>query len=98
MRSVAEQGGAKFVHPPAQVLGREFMALRGNKKRCLMLLERPVSGVPLEWAEFRRRVRRIAPKLDKDRAATRPIPEHDRADAILRIWTPAGRLSRKLLR
>jgi len=82
------------VWAPEQVLTKESYSRRNGKRRYLLLLEETVACQTMSLSEFRTRIRRSVPQLDQSSPRTRPIVENDQADAILRLWTVAGRVLR----
>jgi len=91
---IRDSDGNRHVYAPQQVLGLENYPRGQGKKRYLLLSEAPDAGQAMTLASFRRRVRSLIPELDSDCPRTRPIANAVDADAILRIWTPGGRLAK----
>lgn len=87
-------GGPRYVTAPAQVLAQDsWVSSRGTQYEMLMLeASNADESVPL--SKFRTRVKRFEPALDCESPRTRAIENEDHADQILRLWTPAGRLSK----
>lgn len=89
------EGNVKYVYAPAQMIDEASYVLDNAKKKYLLMLESPDSSEPMTLATFRRKVKSYEPMLDKGNPRTRPIMSDEHADRILRLWTPAGRVSRR---
>ncbi len=83
------------VWAPERVLGVEKYDRGRGKLRYLLLLEAPkgIESIPL--GQFRRRIRKLVPELDRTSPRTRAIRNEEDADAVLRLWTRLGRVSRR---
>lgn len=88
-----KDGSRRDVYAPAQVLGTEHYKSSRGKHYTMLLLEAPNKSEPMSLSQFRRKVRARVPKLGSPNPRSRPIIEQDAADAILRLWTPSGRVS-----
>ncbi len=87
-------GGSRYVRAPAQVIGEEILTSRRGKKSLLFLLERLDVEETMPFAEFRGRIATVEPSLDRDKPRSRAIEDRAHADAILQLWTHAGRIRR----
>ena len=85
----------KQVYPPEQILNLDSYPRGHGKRRYLIHTEACNNGEPMGLNMFRKKIRRIVPALGKDSPRTQPIENTDDADAILRLWTPMGRIARK---
>ena len=90
---IADGIGNRFVHAPRQVLGQERYARGGGKQRHLLLSEAPTRAQEMSFTAFRRKIRRIVPRLDSKQPRTTAIQNSEAADFILSLWTPGGRLA-----
>ena len=79
----------------AQVLGQEEWVSSKGTSYSLLLLETPDAGEDLWLSDFRKKVKRFAPALDKESPRTQAIENDEHADHILRLWTPSGRISKQ---
>ena len=84
--------GEREVGCPQQVLGHDSVPAKKGKRRYLLLSEKPKNGQTITLSRFRRKVRKILPRLDKENPQTRPIVNNQAADFILSLWTPSGRV------
>jgi len=82
------------VWPPRQLLSIENYARGAGKQRWTLQLEAPNSEQSLTLSDFRRKMKGIV-TLSGRALRTSPIYDVRIADAILRLWTPAGRVSNK---
>ena len=89
-----KDGNARYVGPPAQVLGQEEWISPLGKCYTMMMLEQPINGESMILSNFRKRVNSIEPSLNHQSPRTKPILDNACADAILRMWTASGK-SRK---
>jgi hypothetical protein len=87
-------GSSQYVSAPEQALSEDIRIASSGNKYYMFMTESPDAGETLSLSVFRRRIRSLMPALDRDKPRTQPIENNDHADAILGIWTPAGRLSR----
>lgn len=90
-----DTAGQCGVWAPAQVLTHESYVRGHGKHRYLLLLEEANNAQSMRLAKFRTRVRKLVPELDRRDPRTRPIADEAEADAILRLWTPSGRISKR---
>jgi hypothetical protein len=90
-----KDGGPRYVTAPAQVLGQEEWVSSKGTSYSLLLLETPDAGEDLWLSDFRKKVKRFAPALDKESPRTQAIENDEHADHILRLWTPSGRISKQ---
>lgn len=77
---------------PQQVLGHKSVSRRGGKRLYLLLSEALNSGQEAPLSRFRKKIRKILPRLDQDNPPTMPIIRNQDADFILGLWTPTGRV------
>lgn len=100
LKCVKDSNGRTDVGPPAQHLGIEEYTSPEGKPRFLLLDEEPENGQALSLADFQRRVKRIMPRLaaPRKRMQTQPITDDAVADSILSVWTPSGRVSKRMRR
>jgi hypothetical protein len=82
--------GGSDVSPPASVLAVDSYPRGKGKRRYLLLTETPQSAETISGTKFRNLARKIDKRLVARR--TQPVANDESADAILRLWTPAGRL------
>jgi len=89
-----KDGNSRDVGPPAQVLSvEEGKSVRG-KKYAAAMLELHINGESMTLGQFRKKIKAIEPTLDHPSPRTRPIPNNDHADRILRLWTAGGKIAR----
>jgi hypothetical protein len=87
-------GNIRNVGPPARVLcEEEWISPRGTKHAVLML-ESPRDGESMTLGRFRKRIKAIEPTLDRLSPRTKPIPDKDDADRILRLWMVSGKVAK----
>jgi hypothetical protein len=67
---------------------------RSGKERYVFHLEYPKRGERLSWVKFRKSLNTILGK-DLTQARTMAVRDTQKADDLLRLWTPKGRVSRK---
>ena len=67
---------------------------RTGKERYVFHLEYPKRGERLGWAKFRKSLNAILSK-DLSQPRTMAVRDTQKADDLLRLWTPKGRVSRK---
>ncbi|MCI0701354.1 MAG: hypothetical protein L0241_09770 [Planctomycetia bacterium] len=84
------------VFPPGQLrmVDHYIRERKSEKERYVFHLEMPPRCETMTWAQFRRATRSSLGYDSATRPRTRPIKDIEIADAILRLWTPGGRLSR----
>jgi hypothetical protein len=89
------EGKKAKVWPPRQLLSVESYPRGHGRRRWVLQLEAPDAEETLSLTRFRRN----APKRLKLPAGrtlhTKPIHDGSVADAIMRLWTPAGRVAQK---
>ncbi len=85
------------IYPPAQFLSLDQYArdVKSGKQRYVFHLEAPKGGQGLAWADFRRVAKSILSSRELNKRRTRPIRDVQIADALLRIWTPRGRIAKR---
>lgn len=88
-----KDGNAREVGPPARVLCEEEWTSSRGKKHAVLMLESPRNGESMTLGQFRKKIRAIEPTLDHPSPRTRPIPNNDHADRILRLWTASGKIA-----
>jgi hypothetical protein len=66
-----------------------------GKRRWVFHLELPGRGQTMAWSEFRRKARRILRTDQLAKPRTKAIRDIAAADGLLRLWTTAGRVSRR---
>jgi hypothetical protein len=87
-------GNRREVCPRARVLQKGVVQPAGLRKRYLLTLEEPEDGEIMTWSAFRKRVHATCPVLDRRQPRTVPLRDADMADAVLRVWTPPGRVAK----
>jgi len=87
-------GNAREVGPPARLLSEEQWVSDRGKKYVLLMLESPKNGEPMPLSLFRRKLRTFEPSLDQPSPRTRPIPNVEHADRVLRLWTARGKVAK----
>jgi hypothetical protein len=92
---VRNSQGRRTIEAPAQVLKQTTYPRRKGKRRYLLWMEVKNGAETMTLGEFRKRVKRPLPKLDRPSPRTCPITNDEHADLVLRLWTHAGRVSRK---
>lgn len=84
------------VYPPARLLfvDHYIRNQQTGKERYVFHLEYPKRGETLSWTKFRKA---LNPTLDTNlsQSRTMPVRNTQKADELLRLWTPKGRVSRK---
>jgi len=83
------------VSPPGRlILIDHYVRKQKGKERYLFHLEVPIHGERMDWRVFRRAINRL---LKKEYKKPRSISVRDsiKADDLLKLWTPSGRISRK---
>jgi hypothetical protein len=85
-----------LVKPPGRLLSIDnyIRNHQSGKERYVFHLELPRRGETLTWSEFQRAARALLKSATLSRRS-RPVRNPDSADALLRLWTPAGRISRR---
>ena len=86
---------SRYVEAPAQVIGQDSYVSHSNKKYHMLMLESPDAGESISLTEFRHKVKKLEPNLDRKSPRTMPIADDDIADALLHFWTLSGRISRR---
>jgi hypothetical protein len=88
---------AVVVDPPAQLLfiDNYVRDRTSGKRRWVFHLELPGRGQTMDWSEFRRKARRILGTDQLAKPRTKAIRDTAVADGLLRLWTTAGRVSRR---
>jgi len=66
-----------------------------GKEYDMLWLEPAPSAESMSWTAFRSKAKRIAPLLDATRPKSKGIEDDTQADAVLRLWTRTGRVSKK---
>jgi hypothetical protein len=92
VQCVRDDSGRREVTAPAQILDIQTIRPEGERVRSLLLHEAPDGGQSFTLGAFRRRICTRLPFLNKEKPQTRPIPQQDDADAVLRLWTTTGRI------
>jgi len=87
--------GVKYVEAPARVLDVKSYPRGRRKRRWLLFLENPPRAESMLLRSFRSRIRKVVPALDRDKPRTQAIADEEQADAILRLWTHSGKISRR---
>jgi hypothetical protein len=84
------------VYPPARFLSVDHYIRnqQTGKERYLFHLEMPKRGETLSWAKFRKALKSIL-DVNLSQPRTMPVRDTQKADDLLRLWTPKGRVSRK---
>ena len=85
-----------LVHPPGQLLsvGSYIRDRKLQKERYVFHVEIPKRGEALSWRRFSATAKRAFGAETLSRR-TRAVRDQAGADALLRLWTPAGRVSRR---
>ena len=83
--------GRREVQCPRQVVERNSIPAKKGRRTYLLLSEAPTNGQVISLARFRRKIRKVLPRLDKKNPRTSPIVHNQAADSILSLWTPSGR-------
>ena len=85
-----------LVYPPAQFChpDRYVREVQSGKERYVFHLEAPRGGQELTWKDFQRAARPILSSQEISKPRTKPIRDIETADALLRIWTPRGRVAK----
>jgi len=83
-----------YVTPPAQVLEQDVWFSSKGTQYDMLMLETLDAGETLTLSEFRKRVKRFEPALDRKSPRTRAIENDEHADGVLRLWTPTGRVAK----
>jgi hypothetical protein len=96
VRSMVEEGGAKFVHPPAQVISRKPWKSAKGTTYQLLVLEDPTNGESMPWKKFCTKIWSVEPSLASGR--TRPLLNEETADDVLRLWTATGKIAASISR
>jgi PLD-like domain len=81
------------VGPRAQVIHKRHYTTKAGKHRYVVLLERSLDGEPISMTAFRKLWRQMAPVGMSVPMKSRPIVDEELADAVLRLWTPRGKVS-----
>ncbi len=92
---VRPEVGAPYCDSPRQVLGFDTLKSARGKVFHRILLEQLSAGQNMAWSVFQRRVATAVPELGRERPRSGPITDEASADAILRMWSMAGRIVRK---
>lgn len=87
-----KQAGRREVCCPRQVIGQTSVPAKGGKRKYLLLSEAPDKEQVIPLGRFRKKVRKILPRLDNESPRTSPIVNTKAADLILSLWTPTGRV------
>ena len=96
IQCVRDRDGNIYVEPPARLISIEkyIRNPKTGKERYIFNLESPKGGQSMEWKAFTKSANAVlSNSLNTPR--TRPIRNTDEADGLLRLWTPAGRISRR---
>ena len=83
--------GKREVNCPEQVMSLDNIPAKKGKRTYILLSEALLRGQAIPLARFRKKIRRILPRLDKDSPLTTPIINNNSADFILNLWTASGR-------
>jgi hypothetical protein len=96
IQTIKSKDGSVLVHPPGQLLliDSYIRDPRSGKERYVFHLELPRRGETLTWDEFHTAAKALSWPTKLLRR-TRPVRNPDDADALLRLWTPTGRISRR---
>ena len=93
IQCIKHKDGRVFVYPPARLILIDHYTVE-HKDRYLFHLESPKRGQPMAWSEFRKVLGSLL-----GRQISRPrhtlVRDPEQADALLRLWTPSGRISRR---
>ena len=89
-----DESGKRWVYPPYRLVRKASYPIKRGQ-RYLLIFERPSRQEEMSLAQFRKRIRKVCPGLDTDVPRTRPINDGSQADAVLRLWTRAGRISNR---
>lgn len=87
--------GKKWVQAPARLLDVTSFVRARSKRSWLLFLENPPRAESMPLRSFRSRIRKVVPALDRDKPRTQAIVDEEQADAILRLWTHSGKISRR---
>ncbi|MCJ7543600.1 MAG: phospholipase D-like domain-containing protein [Phycisphaerae bacterium] len=87
--------GVRYAEAPARVLDVVSYPRGRGKRRWILFVEEAARAQDMPLRSFRSRVRKIVPELDRDNPRTRAIADEEQADAILRLWTHAGRIAKR---
>jgi len=97
IRATRDADGRVDVSPPGQFLLLDSYSRGRGKHRYVFHLQVPRQDHTVTWTQFQRAAKKVGSLRLMKRPRTRAIPEAATADALLRLWTVAGRPS-KLLR
>jgi len=96
IQCIKHKDGSITVWPSAQLLfiDKYIRNLATGKERYVFHLEILKRCQSMNWAEFRKSAKSVvSDSLNAPR--TKPIRNTDEADGLLRLWTSAGRISRR---
>lgn len=83
------------VHPPSRLIYFDHhIRNQRRKERYVFHLEYPKRGEKMSWANFRNKLNSIL-KTGISQPRTIAVRETSKADDLLRLWTPKGRVSHK---
>lgn len=97
IRAVRDSHGTIRVHAPGQLLAISHYERPDapGKHRWVFFLEIPARGATMSWSDFRRASKSLSDTTLGKAPRTKAVRTIEDADKMLRIWTPAGRLSRR---
>jgi hypothetical protein len=96
IQAMKSKDGSVLVHAPGQLLfiDKYVRDPASGKQRYVFHLELPKRGEALTWRDFHKAAGALFGR-NKLLRRTRPVRNLNNADALLRLWTPTGRISRR---
>jgi len=93
---ITDRGKTREVDAPAQlVVPIDKWTSPNGKEYDMLWLEPAPNEETMSWTAFRSKAKRITPLLDATRPKSKGIEDDTQADAVLRLWTRTGRVSKK---
>lgn len=81
------------IGPAVRVIQKRKYTTKAGKTYHLLMVESPVDGECMTLTDFRKHWRSVAPKGKQPPKRTQPITDQSLGDALLRFWTPRGKVS-----
>lgn len=89
---VSDSEKPRWVECPQQVLRKTHYSRGNGRNRYIIFAEAPKDSELLPFQKFRKKIRTLLPKLDRENPRTTPIHDVAIADEIMLLWDSNGKI------